>query len=67
MKEIRDFTRCPICGKDNNCCYSLDKNLGVCWCTQEFFPDEIFSLVPLEERRKSCICKDCLHTYQQTQ
>lgn len=56
---------CPICGKGNNCCNSLDKSLGICWCNEKSFPRKIFDLVPEEELRKSCICKTCLETFKE--
>ncbi|HBZ10697.1 MAG TPA: hypothetical protein DEO65_12580 [Bacillus bacterium] len=52
--------KCPICSKDNNCCFSLDKNLGNCWCSKESFPKEVFDQIPSEELYKTCICKQCL-------
>ncbi|HEX6594221.1 MAG TPA: cysteine-rich CWC family protein [Bacillota bacterium] len=66
MTVEKKQTHCPICGGDNNCCYSMYKRRGICWCTKESFPDGIFSLVPIEKRRKSCICKDCLQSYKET-
>lgn len=56
-------TTCPICGKSNNCCNGIDKSKGICWCTQETFPHEIFDLVPDEDIRKKCICQECLHQF----
>ncbi|RST57102.1 cysteine-rich CWC family protein [Siminovitchia terrae] len=55
---------CPICGHHNNCCYSLDKKLGICWCSQESFPKEIFEQVPHEYLYKTCICKNCLEKFK---
>jgi hypothetical protein len=40
---------------------------GSCWCDKEEFPNDIFELVPLESRRKHCICKKCLNKYKEEQ
>ena len=40
---------------------------GNCWCDTEEFPNEIFELVPVESRRKHCICKKCLNKYREEQ
>lgn len=56
---------CPICSRDNNCCHSMDKSLGECWCSKESFPKEIFDLVPVEQLRKTCICKKCLDRFKE--
>lgn len=58
--------KCPICGNDNNCCCSLDKKLGICWCSQESFPKGIFDKVPREHLYQTCICKDCLDKFKQS-
>ncbi|MEH7355768.1 cysteine-rich CWC family protein [Neobacillus drentensis] len=55
---------CPICGKENECMIS-DGEHGNCWCEKEEFPKEIFELVPVESRRKHCICKECLNKYRE--
>ncbi|WP_084138986.1 cysteine-rich CWC family protein [Halalkalibacter okhensis] len=49
--------KCPICNNKNHCGYHL------CWCIDEYFPDGIFDLVPLELRSKACICKACLSSF----
>ncbi|MBU8878519.1 cysteine-rich CWC family protein [Bacillus sp. FJAT-29790] len=62
MVEIKN-EYCPLCGKSNYCCNSLDKSLGICWCSEENFPKEIFDLVPPDQLRKVCICKNCLEQF----
>ncbi|RBW68350.1 cysteine-rich CWC family protein [Bacillus taeanensis] len=54
---------CPLCGKDNECRTGAGEH-GHCWCDLETFPKEIFELVPVESRRKHCICKNCLIMYK---
>ncbi|MDW0117459.1 cysteine-rich CWC family protein [Sporosarcina thermotolerans] len=55
---------CPLCGKTNNCCNGKDKSLGICWCSQETFPNGIFELIPENDIRVKCICKECLNRYK---
>jgi hypothetical protein len=57
---------CPICGEENECMAGAGEH-GSCWCDKEEFPNEIFELVPLESRRKHCICKKCLNKYKEEQ
>ncbi len=56
--------KCPICGKGNNCINVTSKPHGTCWCSNEYFPKEIFELIPAQQLRKSCICKDCLDKFK---
>ncbi|MCM3567309.1 cysteine-rich CWC family protein [Neobacillus mesonae] len=53
---------CPICGEENKCMSGGGKH-GNCWCDAVTFPPEIFELVPLEYRRKDCICQKCLTSF----
>ncbi|WP_332629019.1 cysteine-rich CWC family protein [Halalkalibacter flavus] len=55
--EFTCSNKCPICKNDNHCGYHS------CWCTKEWFPHEIFELVPKELKNKSCICKACLDSF----
>jgi hypothetical protein len=55
------LVECPICGKHNNC------GNHSCWCSKEVFPSGIFDLVPVNQLRKSCICKECLDKFKESQ
>lgn len=57
-----DAKKCPLCDKNNYCGNELGD--PTCWCTTQFFPKEIFELVPGEKIDKACICKDCLQKIQ---
>ncbi|MDT8861223.1 cysteine-rich CWC family protein [Alkalihalobacillus sp. MEB130] len=50
--------KCPICKSDNQC------GLESCWCTNEYFPHEVFELIPNEFKGRSCICKPCLESFK---
>lgn len=60
---MNGFAYCPICHQVNNC---GNGNQETCWCRNEFFPSEIFDLVPTEQMRKACICKVCLESFRRT-
>jgi len=55
-----DASICPICGKPNNCARVRDPNASDCWCSKQKFPKSIFDQIPDDQRRKACICRDCL-------
>lgn len=55
---------CPLCGQDNRCGAHAGLPPSECWCMKETFPQEIFELVPPEERGKACICMDCLDRFK---
>ncbi|MFP3124509.1 MULTISPECIES: cysteine-rich CWC family protein [Bacillaceae] len=59
--EIQKSFECPICSKSNNC------GSHSCWCSKEVFPSGIFDLVPANQLRKSCICKECLDRFKEGQ
>jgi hypothetical protein len=40
---------------------------GNCQWDKEEFPNDIFELVPLDSRRKHCICNICLNKYKEEQ
>jgi hypothetical protein len=58
-----DPTRCPLCGKPNQCAMEVEHATGVkqppCWCTQVKFDAELLSSVPEEARSVACICAAC--------
>lgn len=55
--------KCPICSESNACCRVQATSSSNCWCYGVDFPRAIFELVPDEKMRKSCICKNCLDTF----
>lgn len=60
---------CPLCGKSNACEQMVcgDKITAKnCWCQQEdiIFPDDLLERLPIDERNKRCICRQCLLAFQ---
>lgn len=56
--------KCPVCGKPNDCELDPQKNAADCWCFHTQIPRALLDRIPLEERNKSCICKNCVHQAQ---
>ncbi|WP_274651921.1 cysteine-rich CWC family protein [Paenibacillus humicola] len=59
-----DPARCPLCGGDNSCVMAAGRKDEPCWCMTARFPEEIFALIPPENRRKACICPACLERFK---
>jgi hypothetical protein len=55
---------CPLCGGPNECqlCPSAAYK-GQCWCVSVNIPDELIARVPVEFRRRSCICRNCVNAF----
>ncbi|MFV0574209.1 MAG: cysteine-rich CWC family protein [Vibrio sp.] len=66
-----DPALCPLCGKPNSCGSVAGGNTKTpCWCSDVSikFPAELLAQVPIEKRRKACICKECVLAFgSQTQ
>ena len=52
---------CPFCKKDNNCKVLKPSS---CWCMRIKIPDELKALVPIKNKMKSCICKNCVEEFK---
>src|SRR5689334_7902622 len=59
---------CPLCGGPNECqlCTSA-AHKGPCWCASASIPDELLARVPVESRRRACICRDCVTAFSREQ
>lgn len=60
---ITDATRCPLCGRANQCAMEVERATGLkqppCWCTQVDFNRELLEGLPAEARGLACICQAC--------
>jgi hypothetical protein len=60
---ILDATRCPLCGRTNQCAMEVERATGLkqppCWCTQVDFNRELLGSLPGEARGLACICQPC--------
>jgi hypothetical protein len=65
-KPGTDPTRCPLCGKPNQCAMEVERETGVkqspCWCTHVAFGVALLSSVPEAARDTACICNACAQT-----
>jgi len=52
---------CPLCGQPNDCqlCTTAAYK-GPCWCEAANIPDELLARVPVDLRKKACICRSCV-------
>jgi len=63
-----DETKCPICGKNNDCSTIIQNNNNQqsCWCenTEYHFPVDLFTRIPAKFKGKACICTSCAQQYR---
>jgi len=65
-KHPLNIVFCPVCGEPNQCAMAADPNATVCWCEGVVFPEELLAQIPENAVRKTCVCKNCLDTYQES-
>jgi hypothetical protein len=54
-------SRCPLCGNPNDCqLCAASPYKGPCWCFTVEIPQSLLDKVPVEARRKTCICRKCI-------
>ncbi len=58
--------RCPLCGQPNDCqlCTTAAYK-GPCWCEAADIPDELLARLPTELRKKACLCRACVTSFQE--
>ena len=61
-----DTAICPLCGESNQCAMASDPEATMCWCEGVVFPEELLDQIPEIAVRKTCVCKNCLDTYQES-
>ncbi|WP_035665388.1 cysteine-rich CWC family protein [Halalkalibacter akibai] len=49
---------CPICNKKNKC--EMKSKGQSCWCFNQSFPKNIFTLIPENKRGLACVCEQCV-------
>ncbi len=63
-----DKSKCPLCGKSNQCAMEIAQKTGVtsgpCWCVGMDFSADLLSKLPPEAQKKACICKACAEQTQ---
>lgn len=57
--DLSDTTRCPLCGKPNECAVAAGREPESCWCMTATMSPEALAAIPAEAQAKVCICADC--------
>ena len=57
MIDPIDPSKCPLCGKPNQCGIAAGK--GTCWCFSEKVPETVLDQVPEAVRDEACVCEWC--------
>jgi hypothetical protein len=59
-----DESKCPLCSEVNLCAEVAKKagadNAEPCWCHDVDFPPKVLDAVPIDAKRKACICQQCI-------
>ncbi len=63
MTSAIDQSKCPLCGKSNQCAMEIERETGVstglCWCVGLDFNADLLAKLPPEAQGKACICEAC--------
>jgi hypothetical protein len=59
LGESKDTSKCPLCGRDNDCAVAAGRDVGSCWCMTASINPTALGSIPAEARGKVCICARC--------
>ena len=54
-----DPTRCPLCGRSNQCAVSAALPPEECWCMSVSIAPAALAQIPDSARGQSCLCPAC--------
>jgi len=57
--DASDTTRCPLCGKPNECAVAAGRDPESCWCMTATMSPSALASIPAEAQGKICICARC--------
>jgi hypothetical protein len=57
--DPKDSTKCPLCGKSNECAVAAGQDAESCWCMTVTMSPGALAAIPAEARGKVCICARC--------
>ena len=64
MENVRNPSKCSMCGELNQCAQEIAEATGkppeTCWCMGAIFSSELLDRVPEEAKNKACICETCV-------
>jgi len=54
-----DVSKCPLCGRANECAVAAGKDAESCWCMMATVNPSALISIPSEAQGKICICERC--------
>lgn len=57
--DFNDTSRCPLCGRNNECAIAAGRPAESCWCMTSNIDPDVLASIPDEAQGKVCICADC--------
>ena len=57
--DTTDATKCPLCGKPNECAMAAGREPESCWCMTATMDPGALAAIPAEAQGKVCICARC--------
>jgi hypothetical protein len=55
-----DPSRCPLCGRSNDCAMAAARIGESCWCTRVTVTATMLEQVPVYQRGRACLCAACI-------
>jgi hypothetical protein len=55
-----DPSRCPLCGRSNDCAMAAARTGEPCWCTRVTVTAVMLKQVPADLRGRACLCAACI-------
>jgi hypothetical protein len=55
-----DPSRCPLCGRGNDCAMAAGRIGEPCWCTKVTVTTAVLARIPADRRGVACICAACV-------
>jgi len=53
--------RCPVCGAPNECAAAASGSFATpCWCVDVIADPAALARVPVGQRNRACLCRNCL-------
>jgi uncharacterized membrane-anchored protein len=59
-------SRCPLCGRPNDCALARGERDAPCWCVRASFAPSLLARVPAALQGRACICARCVQEAAET-
>ena len=63
MKNTVNQQVCPFCERVNSC---MVDDKSPCWCIDVVISPELTAMVPIQLQQKSCICLNCINSFNES-